>query len=59
MANVANAFAFQGKNGELWFDGGSAIGCTGTFLLEGGNVEQARASFRRVSLDIARQTGRG
>jgi len=55
MAHISNAFAFQSKNGELWILA-DLHRIHGDLLLRGGDVELARASYRKA-MEAARQTG--
>ena len=55
LANLANAFAFQSKNGELWF-APELHRIQGDVLLHSGNASEARISYGRA-IETARQTG--
>ena len=54
LANLANAFAFQSKNGELWF-APELHRIQGDVLLQSGNESEARISYGRA-IETARQT---
>jgi predicted ATPase len=55
LANISSGLAFQSKNGELWA-ASDLHRIHGDLLVEGGNPEQAEASYRRA-IKAARQTG--
>ena len=55
LANVANGFAFQSKNGEIWF-APELHRIHGDLLLRGGDIAGARTNYRRA-IETARQTG--
>ncbi|MCC6862673.1 MAG: AAA family ATPase [Bryobacterales bacterium] len=55
LANIANGFAFQSKNGETWF-APELHRVQGDVLLHSGNPAQARISYGRA-IEMARQTG--
>jgi DNA-binding SARP family transcriptional activator/predicted ATPase len=55
LANIATGFAFQSKNGELWF-GPELHRVHGDVLLHSGDAAQAQISYRRA-VETSRQTG--
>jgi predicted ATPase len=55
LAALANGFAFQSKNGELWF-APELHRIQGDVLLRTGSVSEARISYGRA-IETARQTG--
>ncbi len=55
MANVSTAFAFQGKNGEVWA-AADLHRVHGDLLLASGSGEEAQASYRRA-MEAARKAG--
>lgn len=55
LANVASAFAFQNKNGELW-SAPELHRIHGDVLLQSGNAAEAEASYRRA-VESAQRTG--
>jgi predicted ATPase len=55
LANLANGFAFQSKNGELWF-ASELHRIQGDVLLHSGNASQAGISYGRA-IETARQMG--
>jgi len=55
LANISIGLAFQSKNGEVW-NAADLHRIQGDLLLQGGDTDQAKASYQRA-LAVARQAG--